>query len=119
MTPPTLVPWAFVSFGLTATPIEGSPRGALSSDTCATAVPLRFDGGRLVDVGEDDAAEDRAVGVRVLRHEHDPDRGLAALRTTFRPIRHRRGYGRPVFRILGGPKCVPTRATYPSTRLIV
>ena len=42
-------------------------------------MPLGLDGAGLVDVGEDHAAEDRAVGVGVLRHHDDADRGLAAL----------------------------------------
>jgi acyl-CoA thioesterase YciA len=44
-------------------------------DDAARTGAMRFDRARLVDVGEDHAAEDGAQGVGVLRHHDDADRG--------------------------------------------
>src|SRR5262249_39664882 len=46
----------------------------------AAALPARFDGAGLVDVGEDDAAEDGAVRVGVARHHEHADGGLVPFR---------------------------------------
>ena len=78
------------------------------------AVPLGLDGAGLVDVGEDDAAEDRAVRVGVLRHHDDADGGLAGFCPRGRAGRHGRALGhsgRAEVGILGGPKLVETRWT--------
>src|SRR5882672_8893788 len=44
------------------------------------ALPARFDGAGLVDVAEDDAAEDGAVRVRIARHHQHPDGRLVPAR---------------------------------------
>ena len=46
-------------------------------------VAMRLDRARLVDVGEDDAAEDGAQGVGVLGHHDDADGGRAEARVGF------------------------------------